>query len=480
MTVSKSLNKIYILTIFTVGNLSLQAESYSSHRLDDALYNEGGGRNVSVSKRIQEFDTEISKSISESGAKEKVSNNHWKVDLYSQAKFRSQKGGLSEDKESRYEALGAVEPELLWKNNSYIQPFVVLAPKIGAVQSQIVKNEKFTIYDFEGIAGISLPFVPGNTFLQTGRGFQRLDKYGLVFNSRMNFVELGVNYEWLGNTFGFSLLSGNYSSDTKTFTTSDYKEQRRNIWGGNLNFQKKKGMQAYGNLYYYRSQSNKQIPTYFDSFEPLESISYLGADLGTNIGDSDFYIELGGNSLQTYQNLYLPDSYQSITENKKALYTSYGKFGWKDSNWRFELAGLVQSKEGYYSLSGPLRIMGGDSSILLGWNTYSPRWNEFKPGLQMGGVFLNRAYSMFGISGWHTSLFLNSANIEIGRGYEGILHFTKKGLFSKSEDANFLLASVAYANVIPREKVAYIIDEIQKDQDAREYLKFYFSLGFKF
>lgn len=448
---------------------ALQAESYSSHRLDDGLYSQGGGRNNISAPRIQEFLNE-----------KKSSTNNWKLDLYSQSRFRSQKGGRTQDQQSRYEAYGALEPELQWVKASYLQPFLVLAPKIGAAQSQIVQNEKFTIYDFEGIAGLKLPLLPGNSFLQAGRGFQRLDRYGFVFNDRMNFIELGLSQEWMDMSLGFSLVSGNYSSDNLSLTPRDWKEDRRNLWGGHMFIQKNNGSLAYGNLYFYRSLTNKHISTYQDSFVPSESLSYLGADLGSNIFDTKYFLELGGNSLKSYQNLYLPDSYQSSTELSNTLFTTYAKLGWKDENWRLEATGLLQSKQGYFAMSGPLRIMGGETSILLGWNTYAERWNELKRGFQMGGIFIDRRYEILGYSDWHTSLFINSANLELGRGYEGILHLGKKSLFKQEQHRNFFLASIAYAKVLPREKESFIIDEIQVQQKPREFLKFYFSLGLNF
>jgi hypothetical protein len=467
---------IYFIPLFLFIN-PLQSESYSSHRLDDHLYRNGGGK---IPRPISRLTANEGSNHFEHNPKASEGVGIWKYNLYTQSRFRSLRANRKEDRESRYEGYGSLEPELQWNRDGWLRPYIILSPKIGGVEEQRIQKNKTTIYDFEAMVGMDLSSLGVKSHLQFGRGFHRLDSYGFVLAERMNSIDLGIIFTLFNLQLGVSAIAGNFSSDNLTLTPEDWKTNRQTITGGAFFVEHKDRINTNLLIYGYQMISPKLIPDTNKNLERGEDSKYIGADSRFLLHDFGLYLELGGTSQHTKEDFYLSNLFQSETTLKRILFNTYGKIGWIWEYWTFESSVLIQSKDGYRPMNGAPRYMGGASSILLGWTSLGGVANIDKRGMEMVGLYLDKKWNLGASFGWHTSLYVNTANLEFGRGYEGILHATKLGIAGIFNPKSFILGSVAYAKVFPREKISPLIDELPEKDSAKEYLKFYLSAGLSF
>ncbi len=467
---------IYFFSLILLIN-PLKSESYSSYRLDDHLYRNGGGK---IPRPISRLTANDGENHFEDNQKTNEGAGIWKYNLYTQSRFRSLRANRKEDRESRYEVSGSLEPELQWNRDGWLRPFIILSPKIGGVEEQRIQKNKTTIYDYEAMVGMDLTSLGLKSHLQFGRGFHRLDSYGFVLAERMNSVDLGTYFTLYNLQLGASGIAGNFSSDNLTLTPDDWKSDRHSIFGGALFGEYKDKITMTLQVYGYQMILSKVLPESNKNLERGEDSKYLGGDSKFLVHALGLYFELGGTSQQTKEDFYISNLYQTETNSQRTLFNTYGKIGWIWEDWTFESAILIQSKEGYRPMTGTPRFMGGASSILLGWTPLGGVTNLDRRGMEMGGFYLDRKWNLGASSGWHTSFYVNTANLEFGRGYEGILHATKLGISGIFDPKSFILGSVAYAKVIPRERISPLVDELSIKDSMKEYLKFYLSAGISF
>lgn len=450
-----------ILAVFiSFYNTDLYSESNSSHRLDDNLYWNGGGYVETGNSRIFPLKENDGGYIG------------W--DVYLNSAYATQKGGLDKDRESGYVFYGALSPEIyLGQNLGDWNLFLLGAPLIGYKNERVVIEEENTLLDGELIAGISLR--DDAIYLQMGRGFQRLDRYGFMMNSFMNFIQIGLNGSWNQFRTGLGLIGGNWNSDQDRLSPVNWNYERRNVagvsWYGKISDEL-----IHWNAFSYRMIRDSIQPESNRSFQSGEDFKYNGLEVKIDPKIWNISFELGGLAMEGYLNEFIPGIFSiNDPKNSKSSNLFYGKINWNLEDYIWELNGLIITRDGWEPMNNRSRFMGGEGSILLNLHEFRnvERFESSK--LDAVGSYLAKKWTYNHKVELITGIYFNQSNSYFGRGREGILNL---GILHEKE--NFLWLSVAYANIDPQITEPVLVEEIREKAKSKDYIRFFISSGFRF
>jgi hypothetical protein len=456
---------LFTVTLFSFFSPSLIAESYSGHRLDDALYWNGGSKSENAESRFQSIpDLKI----------EGEESFIYGWDFYLPLSHRTQKGGLDKDLESGYLSQILFSPEVyLGFVGKELKSYLIIAPIVSYREERILDRDIDRILDAEMILGVQL--FQDSVYFQGGRGFQRLDRYGFLMNSFMNFVELGLKFHFKKGWTGIEVLGGNWSETYQSLSPSHWNADRFNTqgisWKGSIiddSFT--------WNLFSHRILRRSQPPERNKSFIFGEDFVYNGLEI--TVDPKVFYtkLEAGAIGMTGYQDRYLPMVF-TLNDSKKfqnsILY--YGKISIDPKIFTFELNGLYETRSGWQSMKQESRFMGGQGSILLNLSSYRnvDRYSEDR--LESTGIYLGKDWIVFHDQKIKLGIFLNQAYSYFGKGNEAILQM---GWMDSRN--NFILISSAYAIVDPQKLGGNFTEELRTELPNKDYLRFFVTAGIRF
>lgn len=464
----------------------LYAESYSGYRLDHGLLMDGGGYNFQAGSRRDTF--------AKSG---KGDSTTWNVDwnLYLTGNYRTQKSRREESLESGYLSRGRVDLEVLVEKKWDGLDFSLLfSPILGGSEERVVEKTNRTLLDGEGILGIH--WNDSRSFLQAGRGFQRLDRYGFFLNAPMNFLDLGHRMEFSWGWMSWGLLFGNHqpiamgrgsarSREDLFLATGNYgrlspanwNHGRRDILGGNwtggLEFWEGKW-----NAFGYQVQRSKTNPRDREEFRFGEMFQYVGLEVTGAIIPKILCWEIGGIGFSGFKDRYIPaeNNFRPKEFRNSNLY--YGKIYSLQGDWRLELSGLTVTQDGFVNLESESQFMGGAGSVLLNRNDFSGFDGWEMPRYDAGGFFLGREWNLPTDFRLETGVFINQVSGIFGIGREAIFRLGVLPL--KKEDMSFVYLSFAYAETTAPQNQRIFIEEWEGRAQKNNYRRIFLSAGLLF
>lgn len=487
---------LMFLVFFTT--TSLFSESYSSHRLDDKNYLFGGRKNLYNEGRIESVLPQ-KYLTSEKPMYETESFSDISIKQYLSPKFYSQKGGDKEDLARRYATQVSYSPELVgFKKAGNTKYMLLISPILSYREDFQLKRNVIRPADGEFITAWKLDENHFSLNLEGGRGFQRLDAYGVLFSGITNYAE--TNFYWKPLDIKFSLLGLSYNYLQENFTIRANNINNKLI-GGNLLFQSIPWINRL-QIFNYQILEPGQIAEkeYLQEdrpFKPKGKFSYRGFELKTKDFFAKINSELGVFSVTGYRD-YAEYSYQAYNNiNKTNGFLSYLVLNFLFEKLDFRTGGLYATKDkstslnrahnGYSSLLSDVRIFGGKSSFLLMETVNQKNGTLFREfdstkenrydtkGMEL--VSLGISYNIS--QNLQLSGILNHVSSGIGIGNEGILSAIYH-LTSSNWGSGFLLTSICLARVNPVTQKKILYDEFRVDPDIKEFTRFYISGGFYF
>lgn len=479
----------YFFLFFCVFSF-LRAETYYDYRLDDLNYIHGGG--VSFKKKERMIKNP-----------DKILFKNENFELYNQnylySRFTSQKGGVKQEAARKYSSKSILDSEFGFGYKKSLNQFsFFLAPKLYyQEQNNLYKTIKKR-GDFEAIISnrlnTKIPII-----LERGRGYQRLDRYGLFFSGISNYVEFSFCIPKVGLKANVIGLYYPYNSSR---AISEFALGNK-LYGGSVFFDKVPFLRD-SNLFFYRLNEPLQIAkkqTIFEKakdFHPHGSFSYIGLETKSNLFRDVFSVEFGLIRVSGFRDMaeYSYQNYNPRTTTKAWLGYLQGDYRLKEYN--IKTGFLYTSKDrtsrvdntsnGYSGLLTDPRIFGGNASFLLMQSIklkdnkvfadlYEEKKNQYE---NKGMEFFHLGYNWLIYKSIHSFIAMNYSLFEKGKGVELIfMPIYQPNSFGKLSETYFLL-SVCLARVKPFEKETFIFDEIQRNAKTREYLRFYLSAGIKF
>ncbi|HRG47986.1 MAG TPA: hypothetical protein PLX69_07240 [Leptospiraceae bacterium] len=477
---------------------SLFSESYREHRVDDLNYANQGRKTIANQGRI-ETSAEKKKQT-----KTNENPNHSESELllssYLTPKFYSQRGGDKEDLAGRYANQINFSPELVgFKKTDNTKYMLLLAPIVSYRENFQLKRNVNRPVDTELIAAWKLAKKEFNVNLEGGRGFQRLDAYGLLFAGMANYVETNLYWKSFDATLSFLALSYNFNQKNLSLRDNDTNDK---LMGGNLLFRSipfLSQIQIFNYLVLEKGQiAEKQFLQEDKQFKPQGKFSYKGFELKTIPFFRITNMELGLFSVNGYRDYgeYAYQKFNSIT--KTNAYLTYLAINLEFGKWKFRTGGLYASKDkssslnkahnGYSPLLSDVRIFGGKSSFLLMENVNERNGTMFKDfdstkensyntkGMELASIgasySVNQNFQVTGI--------LNHTNSNLGIGNEGIISAMYQFSSRQEDNSSFLFASICAARVNPITQKKILYDEFRVDPSIKEFIRFYFSGGLYF
>ncbi|BDA80415.1 hypothetical protein LPTSP3_g33450 [Leptospira kobayashii] len=457
-----------LLLLFSFST-ELLSESYSGYLWDDYKAQTDWGRvKVRSITRLEESKPE----------REEGFGFYHKI--FGAGVFRSQKGGENKDEAGKY--IGAVtgNPQFGFyyqSGSSFLS--MTLAPRVIASESKLIEEKRNSVWDAEGIVSMGTTVQNVRVNLEGGRGWQRLDGFGFLFNGMANYgqIQLAKN-----EIISLSLISLRMKPEEESFNPKAWNYQRKEIWGGAIRSNDLlfwENLQFFGYVY--------KEPKLVTSDNQLTPNSTFGAFLytGFEFRSKNFWentsvdlsvIRLTGN--RKFKSYPWEESKQS-TNSILAYASVHGEL----QNILLSLSGLYTKKDkkersdsesnGYAAPLAEPRVMGGYSSFLLYESVSLTNDRVFYDILDKKTPgFENKGIRMIGIqSGYQFysflrgDIFINRSYSEMGKGTEIILKTTSH---LEQWVNGFISASVAYAKVE------------QNGENNREFFRIYLSSGFQF
>lgn len=465
--------------------------------MDDMNYLYHGRKTMKNEGRV-ESSIPIDKN---SNAKEELpKRTGFAVNAFFTPKFYSQKGGDKEDLANRYANQVSFSPEIvLFKNTDNSKYLLLVSPILSYREDFHLKRNVNRLLDAEILMAWKLDKVLYSLNLEGGRGYQRLDAYGVMFNGFANYGEM--NFYWKPLAIKLSLLglSYNYRQDNFTMRANDTNDK---LFGGNVVFESLPFIQHL-QVFNYLVIEPKQIAerNFYQedkAFKPQARLNYRGFELKTKDFLSQINLELGLFSVKGYRDYaeYSNQAFNHISNTNGFL--SYLALNFAFENLSFRTGGLYATKDrsnslnrehnGYSSLLSDVRIFGGKSSFLL-METVNQRngtvFREFDSkrenlydtkGMELINFTLTYAFSQnLQITG-----ILNHVSSGLGVGNEGILSTLYHFKSTQADNSGFLLFSVCVAWVNPITQTKILYDEFRVDPAIKEFTRFYISGGVYF
>ncbi|MBK7053711.1 MAG: hypothetical protein IPH52_01470 [Leptospiraceae bacterium] len=490
----KITNSTFLILLTT----SLFSESYKEHRVDDLNYANHGQKTIQNKGRIE--TSGFKKKKSDTNETQDNSKGELLLSSYITPKFYSQKGGDKQDLAGRYANQFIFSPELVgYKQTNNVMYMLLLSPILSYREDFQLKRNVNRPVDTELIAAWKLAKKEFNVNLEGGRGFQRLDAYGLLFAGMANYIETNFYWKSFDATLSFLALSYNFNQKNLSLRDNDTNDR---LMGGNLLFRSipfLSQIQIFNYLVLEKGQiAEKQFLQEDKQFKPQGKFSYKGFELKTNNFFRITNMELGLFSVNGYRDYgeYAYQKFNSIT--KTNAYLTYLTINLEFGKWKFRTGGLYASKDkssslnkahnGYSPLLSDVRIFGGKSSFLLMENVNERNGTIFKDfdskkensydtkGMELasiGAIYsVNQNFQVTGI--------LNHTNSNLGIGNEGIISAMYQFSSRQEDNSSFLFASICAARVNPITQKKILYDEFRVDPSIKEFIRFYFSGGLYF
>lgn len=476
---------------------SIFSESYKEHRADDLNYAKQGRKTILNQGRIETSANK--KKQTEANENQDNSQSGLLLSSYLIPKFYSQRGGDKEDLAGRYANQVNFSPELVgYKKAGNTKYMLLIAPIVSYREDFQLKRNVNRPVDTELIAAWKLDNKDFSLNLEGGRGFQRLDAYGVLFNGMANYAETNFHWKAFDTKLSILALSYNYKQENFTLRANDTNDK---LFGGNLLFNSipfVSYLQVFNYLVLETGQiAERQTLQEDKQFKPQGKFNYRGFELKTK----DFFrlmnADVGLFSVKGYRD-YAEYAYQKFNSiSKTNAFLSYLAFNFDFGKWKLKTGGLYATKDkstslnkahnGYSSLLSDVRIFGGKSSFLLMETVNAKNGTLFKDfdstrenlydtkGMEFVSIGVSYDFSKsLQISG-----IINHANSNLGIGNEGIISALYQ--FSNKEDnPSFLLASACFARINPVTQKKILYDEFRIDPDIKEFTRFYISGGVYF
>ncbi len=417
---------------------------------------------------------------------------HSNYEIYTGGFFRSQKGGSTRDEAGKYQstALGNSEVQFFYKSSSHLFSFI-LGPRLLASESKVFEKKKESVWDAEGIFGYTTNLHKFRIHLEGGRGWQRLDGFGFLYNGMSNYGQLQVE---VNEKFSLAFHSINFKQEEESLKPNVWNHSRKQLTGMSL--------RSTDFLFW----ENLQI-FHYHYLEPNLTLSESGI-FPANLYGSFLYSGLEFRSIKFWQETAIDFSFvrtTGIRKNKTAPWTEnsnatnanlfYSSIHGSISEYFIAFSGLFTTKDrnsrtdsdsnGYAAPLAEPRVLGGYSSFLLYQSIYLPNDNVFsefynkqKPGYENKGI---RMYGIqFGKKFYESlrgDLFINRSSSEIGNGNEMILKLTKQFQGFKE---GFVSGSICYATADSNKRIILISEPFTQTEKQKDFLRIYVSAGFQF
>jgi hypothetical protein len=469
-----------LLLLWSFSN-KLPAESYSNYLLDDFKANEDWGRvKVLTRTRIEALAPD---------AKEGFSTQY---QIFTGGLFRAQRGGNTIDEASKYTSVAAGNASLGFSYNSSIHNFAfVVGPKLSASESRVFDRQRNSVWDAEAIGLYGIKLTKTKISAEGGRGWQRLDGFGFLFNGMANYGQLQFS---LLDTFSLAFHSLTFKPQEESLSPNAWNYERKEITGVALRsnpFFFWENLQIFHYQYKepgFSKRPSEIPPTYEYGYFLYSGFEFRSQKFWEHTSVDVSFIRINGNRSKSSspwseikQSTTSTLAYASIHGHlSPVLWGVSGLFTSKDATSRTD-----NESNGYAAPLAEPRVLGGYASFLLYQSVYFPNdrvFYEFQDKRMPG--FENKGQRIVGLQfGYHFDfkirgdVFFNRASSEMGNGTEVILKITKS--FDSALNG-FLAGSVCYATVNPNRKVVVISEPFTEDQKQKDFVRFYVSAGFQF
>ncbi len=481
---------LFSLAVFLLILSPVSGESHSNHRLDDSLYSSGGRKNITHENRLHSV-LEVSGSETHGDGFSFYNMN------FLNTKFFSQKGGDNSQKAAKNLVSGIASPEFTFSfSKNSISYYLIASPILVYSEKAQVKKEISREADFEAIGGFTLnPKMLSLTF-EAGRGFQRLDSFGLFFSGISNFAN--ATFQLKGPGLSFSFLGASFDYKNKEVITAESISNGNKLYGGSILF-KKLPFLNWLNFFSYKLHEPLQVarPEAFrfsrEDFHPLGNFVYSGLELESkplkNFARSDFgfigvkgYRDKGEYSNQKYNSRISTFGYLGYFQECLDFDKLKFRFGILKSS-KDKVSRTDRESNGYAGLITEPRIFGGRSSFFLNESIEPVNEKIFgeinekqKSNFENKGIQITHLGATFNpISSLDVSLIFNHSLSRIGIGKELII----LGQYSldkpESIKKSFLLFSACVANVKSYKQDNLFFNELPKSESNREFVRFHFS-----
>lgn len=465
------------------------AGSYSFYEMDDLSFTDFG-RNYFTTGRLQNQSTRFQHNKYSILDSTKILYTN-----YGYSRFYSQKGGDKEtDSTEKYTSVSGFKSEAILHYDSKIfSTYLLLAPNYKYIEKYHRKKERFHAKDSEAIYGFQLNTNKVLLVTEIGRGYQRLDYYGLFFSGMANYIEQGIYIKNLNSHL--SILGLSYSADS-ILQPIGKNQKENNLYG--ISFRKENiSIFEYINIFHYTILETKQTSYNTDTkgkgFKPYGKIQYIGLEsLFRAISNLDFATGL------IYAKGYRDKSdsfYKSFldrTDISSFLIYFIGEVGLE--NWNLYGGILYTSKDkkerkgntdnGFSGVLTDPRIFGGMGSFLLTHNIdfrNPPVFTDLGDVRRPSYTNLGMQIVSFGLNYkgiLSPGLVWNYGYSQVGKGFEILLNL--KFSYNQSSFNSFGLLSLAKAFLAPFQKESFLYDEWKLAYRYKEFTRFYISCGIQF
>lgn len=488
---------ILLILFFFLTN-EVFSESYKEHRADDLNYANQGRKTIVNQGRIETSASK--KKQTETKENQDNSESGLLLSSYLTPKFYSQRGGDKEDLAGRYANQVNFSPELVgYRKADNTKYMLLFAPIVSYREDFQLKRNVNRPVDTELIAAWKLDSKDFSLNFEGGRGFQRLDSYGLLFNGIANYAETNFHWKPIAVKLSLLALSFNYKQENFTLRANNTNDK---LYGGNLLFNSIPYLSNVMIFNYFLFESGqiseKQTLQEDKQFKPQGKFNYRGFELKTKEFFDLVNFELGLFSVNGMRD-YAENANQKINNiSKTNAFLTYTALNFNFGKWKLRTGGLYASKDkstslnrahnGYSPLLTDARIFGGRSSFLLMETVNTRNGTLFREFDSTSGNF----YDTKGIELLSLSLsyqlsqtiqvtgILNHTNSNLGIGNEGIFSMLYQFSNDGGENLGFLMGSFCFARVNPVTRKKILYDEFRVEPDLKEFTRFYFSAGLYF
>ncbi|WP_061232775.1 hypothetical protein [Leptospira noguchii] len=508
----------FMICIFLISK-EIMAESYSGYRLDDLLLLKGGKRELTGKGRYDEIEPEKYESLNKEtklqssnneninvneagkkGSKEKEGPDYKKqsTGFYGNGTliYRGlrQKGGVEEEKPDRSFSRGIFSPEVGWKYKSErVYHKILMSPYLQYEES--VNGNRTVIKGADGeflwIAGMESPNL--RIGIETGRGYQRLDRNGFMFVGFLNYGEFQIHLKKYGVS---ASAMGAQMQNTALYTERDRNESPQRILGGSIQILENSLIQNF-RIFYYLYKESRQDAVRGDlyrkeePFRPYGAYQYYGFELSSSKFwgfrfDLDAIKVVGSRE-------YGLDPFQSkdTTQTTKGSWIG-SKIVWERPEAEYFLGGFYTSKDeeqridrksnGYSGIRTDPRGYGGKTSFLLMESLLIQEGSVFQEdGVVTRPNFENKGIKLLELGvkknwdhKWTVQGMIVTTTSAVGRGWEGVL------TGGHQSEHSYILMSLSYAYVNPQKEKKLFFEEWKVEEPKREYSRIYLSAGVYF
>jgi hypothetical protein len=476
--------KLLFLVVILL-SLKIFPETYPGYRQDDLLYVNYGKKNMEYQSRNQTGDLPTNKI--------NITNNTYLYNLnFISGKFNSQRGGLAEGMVSQYSSKAGVSTELgIVRKEQNVSFFVTAGISQNYQEKYQLKKSISKAQVLEFIGGFDFTSNSFKTGVQFGKGFQRLDSYGILFSGQSNFTETFLHLSSLKTKLSSFYIFPIMNNEIPKYDTR--------LIGGSIDSKFISGFNTIKFIFFsYLEQqmlSEKQ-EIYFirKDYESRGDFRYAGLELETN-KILNTYFEAGAfrvTGKRIHTNPLSTGNYPFFKTDGRLYYLQLiNSFAF----WKFSMGGLFSRKDngkrndtqsnGFSGVSSDLRIFGGNSSFLLTANLNNGEIGPFSDDLNDRPVYENRGIRLFNTSAgynfWNKlrlNFLFNRAWGVFGKGLEGIvqgIYFIDAGVYNA-----FILISYCKAHVTRDDIIPIFNNTIGVKKPDSDYDKIYFSANIVF